>query len=259
MNVMPRKGATMPKGRQKSPEVMRARRRAFTLKVEGKSWGEIVELLTLEGFTDSSGKPYAANNLKSEFSKVSRDPTRWAEIMGAETDPSQERDASRDEHGAQMTFLEEAPPAAETVRAPHDEPDVTAAPDERASHDERQELAACVDFPATREELAEFIRAIVREETKGKQTARAYANEDMPPEPETLRGMGRGRKESRDYHRLTTAIDKELFKLFSRECKQRKLSTGKLLDAILWNRYGKPKLSYMGDVEPADPEERDAS
>jgi hypothetical protein len=68
--------------------------------------------------------------------------------------------------------------------------------------------------------------------------------EETPPEPRTIRKHGKGRKENRKYKRLTVAIDVNLAERFEAEMRSRNLSAGKLMDVILWNRYGKIPLSY---------------
>ncbi len=70
------------------------------------------------------------------------------------------------------------------------------------------------------------------------------SDEDMPPEPRTISGEGRGRKEDRKYDRITITIDEKLANLFRQEMKVRNLSAGRLMDVILWNRYNKPRLTY---------------
>ena len=75
------------------------------------------------------------------------------------------------------------------------------------------------------------------------QTAQ-QGDEELPPEPATLKGAWKGRKENRRYERITITLDETLARLFTKEAKKRGLSEGKLMDAILWNRYGRPKLSY---------------
>lgn len=70
---------------------------------------------------------------------------------------------------------------------------------------------------------------------------------EMPPEVQTIKGQGKGRKEDRQYEKIGPAIDKRLFELFMADCKKRKLSQGKMLDIILWHWYEKPKLSYEID------------
>jgi hypothetical protein len=70
---------------------------------------------------------------------------------------------------------------------------------------------------------------------------------ETPPESQTIKGSGRGRKERRDYVKITPTMDRVLFNLFDTEAKKKKLSHGKLLDVILWHWYEKPKLSYEED------------
>ena len=72
--------------------------------------------------------------------------------------------------------------------------------------------------------------------------------EERPPEPKTVKGI-KGRREDRVYKRYTPGIDVKLVPLFEHEMKKKGLSCGKLLDIILWNRYGKPNLSYMVENE----------
>ena len=72
--------------------------------------------------------------------------------------------------------------------------------------------------------------------------------EEKPPEPKTVKGI-KGRREDRVYKRYTAGIDVKLVSLFEHEMKKKGLSCGKLLDIILWNRYGKPNLSYMLEDE----------
>jgi len=104
--------------------------------------------------------------------------------------------------------------------------------------------------PRIDEETEKRIRAIAREvfgEMINAYDVKALmpTDEDMPPEPHTITGEGRGRKEDRKYQRITMTIDDKLAELFKQEMKARNLSAGKLLDAILWNRYSKPLLSYQ--------------
>lgn len=71
-------------------------------------------------------------------------------------------------------------------------------------------------------------------------------SEDLPPEPVELTGTGRGgRRQVREYGKLSATVDNVLFELFRTECKERGLSAGRMLDAILWNHYNRPDLSYM--------------
>jgi hypothetical protein len=77
--------------------------------------------------------------------------------------------------------------------------------------------------------------------------------DDLPPEPLKLSGTGKGgRRQTREYGKLSATLDFVLFEHFRSECSERKLSAGRLLDAILWDRYGRPELSY----QRADAQER---
>lgn len=68
----------------------------------------------------------------------------------------------------------------------------------------------------------------------------------FPPEPQELENTGKGgRRQIREYQKLSATVDSVLFDRFRSECKDRKLSAGRMLDAILWNWYGRPELSYQ--------------
>lgn len=64
---------------------------------------------------------------------------------------------------------------------------------------------------------------------------------EEPPEPERVPGT---RRENRDWERISATIDRNLIKFFKREKKERRMSTSRLLETILWLHYGKPNLSY---------------
>jgi hypothetical protein len=76
--------------------------------------------------------------------------------------------------------------------------------------------------------------------------------EEIPPEPQVIKKHGKGRKENRKYERLTVSLDSCLFERFKTEMRSRGLSAGKLMDVILWNRYGRPQLSYQGKDQQED-------
>lgn len=78
------------------------------------------------------------------------------------------------------------------------------------------------------------------------QRVRREMSDDLPPEPEELQDSGKGgRRQTRTYEKLSATVDTELFKRFRAERKERGLSAGRLLDAILWHWYHKPELSYQ--------------
>lgn len=98
----------------------------------------------------------------------------------------------------------------------------------------------------TRDEIVQLINAVLDERLLDlKESVQIIHDKlDMPPATQTIKGSGRGRKETRDYVKITPTLDRALFNLFDAEAKQQKLSQGKLLDIILWHWYEKPKLSY---------------
>ena len=64
---------------------------------------------------------------------------------------------------------------------------------------------------------------------------------DEPPEPVRIPGT---RRENRDWERVSATIDRNLMEFFKREKKERRLSTSRLLEMIIWLHYNKPRLSY---------------
>jgi hypothetical protein len=68
--------------------------------------------------------------------------------------------------------------------------------------------------------------------------------QDAPPEPHVIKGEGKGRRENRRYTKASVTVDKVLWNLFVKERDKLRVSTGRLMDIILWRHFGKPKLSY---------------
>jgi hypothetical protein len=58
-----------------------------------------------------------------------------------------------------------------------------------------------------------------------------------------------GRKQDRDFHKVTVTVDKELWKLFQREQKRLGASASRTMDTILWRHFGKPRLSFEDPAE----------
>lgn len=77
---------------------------------------------------------------------------------------------------------------------------------------------------------------------------------DEPPEPERVPGT---RRENRDWERISATVDRNLIKFFNREKKERRLSTSRLLETILWLHYGKPGLSYEKGYRTEEVRRRD--
>ena len=110
-------------------------------------------------------------------------------------------------------------------------------PDERASH---------YDDKGLEQRMREIAREVVTEMMNVQNIHTIMANTaDEPPAPETIKGKGRGRKETRDYDRITLTVDKVLAGRFKAEAQRRGVSAGRLADIIFWHYFGKPKLSYQ--------------
>ncbi|MEW6351578.1 MAG: hypothetical protein AB1646_21210 [Thermodesulfobacteriota bacterium] len=143
--------------------------------------------------------------------------------------------------------------AASAERDPHSADINHAEPSERAAHWDHTEHAEWTEHiraiaHKVFEQNMETIRNMIQEELRSSQHIRSIPSEDMPPEPQYLKGQ-KGRREARDWRKLTITVDRVLAKRFQDECTENKLSAGKMMDAILWARYGKPKLSYQLDPE----------
>ena len=122
-------------------------------------------------------------------------------------------------------------------------PDISRA-EEGPERSETQQL-----FPENWEEkMRQIAREVYQESGHNIPNGPLVFNHDAPPEPQTLKGA-RGRKEDRQIKKISATIDEVLWGLFEVERKRRGLSTGRLLDIILWQWYGKPKLSYGEEQE----------
>lgn len=71
------------------------------------------------------------------------------------------------------------------------------------------------------------------------------ADLDFPPESQTIRGERKGRKENREYEKVSITIDQVLWSRFVAECKRLRVSRSRMMDTILWRAFGRPPLSYM--------------
>lgn len=99
-------------------------------------------------------------------------------------------------------------------------------------------------------EIDERIRAVSREvfeefiHNMGIEKKTIMETEDAPPEPEVIKGEGKGRRENRDYVKVSVTIDKVLWEKFTEERDRMRVSSGRLMDIILWRAFGRPSLSY---------------
>jgi hypothetical protein len=74
------------------------------------------------------------------------------------------------------------------------------------------------------------------------------SREDIPPAPKDITR----RKQDRIYGKIGATVDGVLVRKLNQEAHDRKTSVGKLLDEILWNRYGRPLLSFQAPEEEQD-------
>jgi len=87
----------------------------------------------------------------------------------------------------------------------------------------------------------------VRHEQHMMNVSREITGEDLPPEPEYLKGK-KGRRQNRDYERLTVGINKNLARLFKADMAHMKVSSAsRMMDIILWRYYGRPELAFKDD------------
>lgn len=94
------------------------------------------------------------------------------------------------------------------------------------------------------------VREIVQEELSHIQDRGMSIHNDMNesfslcPESPTIKGEGQGRRQEREYDRVSITVDKVLWRLFREEQQRLKIPAPRLLDSILWHRYGQPRLSF---------------
>jgi len=159
-----------------------------------------------EDFQDSKGNPYSAGNLRAAYCN------RRNEVLGDGL--SSER--------------------AEDIAPPNKEPEP-----------KPKEVPVPTPFPDLDDRIRAVAREVFQEMLQDMQNERNILTsiDDAPPPPEVLKGRV-GRKENRIYKRLTLTLDEALYDRFIEERNRLKVSSGRLADIILWQRYGKPKLSY---------------
>lgn len=109
-----------------------------------------------------------------------------------------------------------------------------------AESDERDAHLPWAEIEARMRRIATEVLENVRNEMN---MNREISGQDLPPEPQYLKGQ-RGRRQDRTYKRLTLSVDINLAERFEDEMRQLNVSAGRLFDIILWQRYGKPKLSF---------------
>lgn len=221
------KGMIVHKGRKGAmnemtrPEVYQ---RVHELKTQGVEWPEIIKTLESEGFRDSTGKPYTKSNISSNYSRrYGSNPRKKVNIPTVH----QDKPTPKKERSQRSQTPKEAPPAEE----------------------HKPEFNVPMPQTIDTKELESRMRAVAKEffdEMIGKvqtvHTDHTGRAEDLPPEPPR---EGKGKRRTRRYGRITVTVDESLLTLFEKEQRDRSLSASRLLDGILWTRYGKPSLSYQ--------------
>jgi hypothetical protein len=120
----------------------------------------------------------------------------------------------------------------------------------RESKKARKQASERTAEPAPAIEIDERIKAVARQVFQEmfygmRDEMNAMADmQDVPPEPQVITGEGKGRRENRRYTKASVTVDKVLWNLFVTERDKLRVSTGRLMDIILWRHFGKPKLSY---------------
>lgn len=190
------------------------------MSAEGKilNWQGIADTLNKEGFLNSKGGKWTKTTVANHFQKKIKRRGAPCEHPGHSvreallSEPSERSEQSSGE----VTLSE---------RTGKSEPSARSAEwEERA-----REIA---------EEVCQKMIYNIQNELKAAPTLAQDLEDELPEIP------GKGRKESRLYGKVGVTIDGVLLKRLMTEAKQRSLSVGKLLDRILWHRYGRPALSF---------------
>lgn len=201
------------------PEVYQ---RVHELRTQGTEWPEIIETLESEGFRDSKGQPYTKSNITSNYSRrYGSNPRKKVNIPSVHQDrPTPKKERSQRSHKPKEEPQE---PVVEPINEP-------------APKDTKEEIE---DMEARMRAIA---HEVCSEMLKSVPTVHAGTADDLPPEPQR---EGKGKRRTRRYGRITLTVDETLLTLFEKEQKDRSLSASRLLDGILWTRYGRPALSYQ--------------
>jgi hypothetical protein len=93
------------------------------------------------------------------------------------------------------------------------------------------------------DKIAQMVSKAVTEQLSLLAIPKHYEQTELVPEPTTIKGGAKGRKQNRLYWKKTISIDRTLWALFEKECKDLKIPVSRLIDTVLWMRYGKPKTT----------------
>ncbi len=187
--------------------------RAFELKREGRTWAQIAEALEREGFKDTRGKPYTLTNLRSWHSRLKG-----------------------------QAPVAEGPPMPQSI----DTVDKVDTLPERGRPDTltREEVTAMLEGLETR--LRELIETRLEAEKPEPKIALPLTTTEEPPLPPKEGKKFKGNKAD-----IRVRVDENLGKMFEADVNRRfGGNASRAMDALLWNFYGKPLLSFETSKEP---------
>lgn len=121
----------------------------------------------------------------------------------------------------------------------------------KPKREEQSEHAAREERPDRSDQWEHRVRQIARETFQEMiQTMRTIP--PVFPESPLPLPHRTGRKEDRKYTKMTITLDNVLAERLLSEAKKQRLSPGKILDSILWERYGRPRLTYQEERSEQD-------
>jgi hypothetical protein len=93
-----------------------------------------------------------------------------------------------------------------------------------------------------------LLESAVKEVLGGLECTGMESQHEMPPQPE--------RVTDRLWEKLAGTCDCELVKLFHGRRREFRLSVSQMLDYVLWNFFGRPRLSFQSKSSDPSPEDR---
>ena len=116
--------------------------------------------------------------------------------------------------------------------------------DEHSPGSERAEPSEPSPHTLTEERVREICGEVFEEMITNMQNVPTISREDLPPEPETIRGGEPGRRENRRYRKTTITVDEGLWQAFEAERKRQGVSVSRMADICFWRALGKPRMSF---------------
>jgi hypothetical protein len=218
--------------RNMDEKARKAYKEAFTLKEAGAKWSTVIEKLKEGELVNSKGHPFAASTLRKEYSMAKKDPDKWRVIMGEDLTSEQ---AERSAHPECSECYERSDQSESSDQANRSDYSTRSEQHQRSDQSEYSE-------DRVRQITEEVCQAMIQHVLSDRNMRNVLNVQDdieAPPEP-----IRRGRKQNRIYGKLGATADAVLLELFNAEARSQGISTGRLMDTILWERYGKPILSY---------------